>query len=391
MKRLSLLLAAVMGVHAGTLPLQSYLEKIETSPLMRQYKAETGAGIALRRADVQTEGFKLYGELDYANEKDSDRDAVEFHVAVEKQLYFGDSDTFIDQLELSREKRETLKLNQLKNVIYRHYIEACSLDEQRGLINDMLERHTELTRLIKIGVEGGEFDRSSLLQSELIVGDLQLRIANFESDYYAAVQKLRLYTGRSEAPLCQDLAHEVPLEIDIREASLLYQSLEKEIETSEARYQFSDTLLKEMTIGAGYDNEIDIDRGLLYLQIPITQGDRRASERESARQAKLAADEALLFESQKIETLYESYKRAQRTRAERLRRLRDDLIPKAYESAVLLQERFLGSEGSYLEYIQGQKYLFDLLIRDIQTHADMLLAEATFYEQLGIDIQKDKR
>ena len=391
MKNIWLLCVAAMSLQAGELSLNNYLEDIDNQPMMQQYKAQNSAEIALQRASVQTEGFRFNGELDYANEKNSNRDAVEFHLAVEKKLFFGDSDNFIDHLDLSKITQETLRLNQLKDSVYEAYINACSLREQRGLINDMLDRHTELTRLISIGVEGGEFDRSSLLQSELIVGDLELRIANLESGYYEALQKLNLYSGKAEEPLCQDLAHEVTFKIDIQKDSLLYQSLETQIKTSDARYSFNDTLLKDITVGVGYDNEIDINRGLVYVQIPLTQGSRRASVRESARQGKLAAQEALNFQTQKMNALQRSYIKAQTTRKERLSRLRDILIPKAYESAVLLQERFLGSEGSYLEYIQGQKYLFELLIRDIQTHADMLRAEAKYYRQLGIDPQEEKK
>ena len=389
MKNIWLLLVATMSAQAGTLSLQHYLEDIDNRPLMRQYKAQNSAEMALRRASVQTEGFRLNGELDYANTKASDRDDLEFHVSVEKQLYFGDSDTFVENLELSQTIKETLKLNQLKNVVYEDYVSACSLREQHGLLNDMLNRHTELTHLISVGVEGGEFDRSSLLQSELIVGDLELRIANLESAYFEALEKLKLYSGREEEPLCQDLAHEVRFDIDVEADSLLYRSLKKEIETSNALYKFSDTTLKDITIGVGYDNELDINRGLVYMQIPLTQGSRRASERESARQVQLAAHETLSFQTEVIRSLQRSYEKTQTMRKARLNRLRDDLIPKAYESAVLLQDRFLGSEGSYLEYIQGQKYLFELLIRDIQTHADMLLAEAKFYKQLGIDPLKE--
>ena len=84
-----------------------------------------------------------------------------------------------------------------------------------------------------------------------------------------------------------------------------------------------------------------------------------------------------------------SYKTAQQTRQNAYRRLNDILIPTAYETSVLLLERFMGSEGSYLAYIESQKTLFDLLIRGIDTRVDTLLAQARLYRTLGIDPQKD--
>lgn len=389
MKLLFPFLLVYTALHAGSGTLQSYLAAVESSNAVNTIKAQTKAEAALQGTRVQTEGLLLNGELAYAAEKESDRDALEYHLSVEKRLFVGNSDAYIDALRLSSEKQQTLKLNQLKTLVYEQYISACTLQEKTGLLKDAKDRNIELTKLIDAGVKGGEFDRSALLRSELIVDELQLRIRELESRYFETLQTLQLYTKSEQEPLCQDLPFAISPQGDLEADSLLYQSLESEIASAGALRDFHSTTVSEVTVGIGYDNEMDVNRATLFMQIPLTQGSRRKSEREAAAQMKLAAQEKLVFAKAQIQAQLRSYTAAQQNRQNTYRRLNDTLIPAAYETSSLLLERFMGSEGSYLAYIESQKALFDLLIKGIDTRAETLLAQARLYRILGIDPQKD--
>ena len=389
MKILLLFLLSLAGLNAGSMPLASYLTAVESSNTVNALNAQIAAQAALQRSQVQSEGFLLNGELGYTDEKKSDRDALEYHISVEKRLFIGNSGAYTDAIRLSSKTQQTLQLNRLRNVVYEHYVNACALQEKAGLLKDAQERNIELTKLIDEGVQGGEFDRSALLRSELIVDELRLRIRDLESRYYEALQTLQLYTLTDEEPLCQDLPFSVDLQNDLEADSLLYRYLESEIAASSALKAFHGTPIKEVSVGVGYDNEMDLTRGIVFMQIPLTQGSRRESEREAAAQSKLAAQQHLLFAKAEMQAQIRSYKTAQQTRQNAYRRLNDILIPTAYETSVLLLERFMGSEGSYLAYIESQKMLFDLLIRGIDARADTLLAQARLYRTLGIDPQKD--
>ncbi|MEN8147585.1 MAG: TolC family protein [Campylobacterota bacterium] len=389
MKIFSILLLAVLGLHAGSLSLESYLAGVKSSSAVTALNAQADSKAAAESSQVQSEGFQLSGELGYAAEKDSSRDALEYHVAVEKQLFFGDSDAYADSLKLSSQKQQQLQLNRLKSIVYEHYINACMFQEEIGLLRDAEDRNLKLTMLISEGVQGGEFDRSSLLRSELVVEELQLQVQTLQSRYYEALQTLQLYTDKSEEPLCRDLPLEISLTANPETDSTLYQYLEQEVSAASALQNFSDTTLQNVTVGVGYDNEMDLSRAVVFMQIPLTQGSRRASEREAATKAQLSAQQQLLFSKAQIHAQIRIYYTAQLTRKKALARLNDELIPKAYETTVLLQERFMGSEGSYLAYIESQKMLFELLIRGIETRSDALLAQAKLYRTLGIDPQKD--
>jgi len=389
MKQLFLFLLLFSGLHAGSGTLQSYLAAVESSNAVTSVKAQTAAQAVLQGVQVQTEGLFLNGELGYAAEKEGSRDALEYHVSLEKRLFLGDSDAYIDALELSSQKQQLLQINRLKTLVYEQYISACTLQEKTGLLKDAQDRNIELTKLISEGVKGGEFDRSALLRSELIVNELQLRIRELESRYFETLQTLQLYTNSTEEPLCQDLPFEIASQDDLEADSLLYQSLESEISATSALNNFHGSPVSELTLGIGYDNEIDLSRAIVFMQIPLTQGSRRQSERQAAAQMKLAAQQKLIFTKAQIQAQLRSYAAAQENRQNSYGRLNDVLIPTAYETSSLLLERFMGSEGSYLAYIDSQKALFDLLIKSIDTRAETLLAQARLYRILGIDPQKD--
>jgi outer membrane protein TolC len=372
-------------------PLDSYLSAVGSSYAVGALNAQSAAQAALQRSQVQSEGFLLNGEAGYASEKNGDRSKAEYHLSVEKRLLFGDSGAYADALKISSQKQQELQLYRLKTVVYEHYINACTLEEKAALLKDAQKRNIELTKLIDEGVKGGEFDRSALLRSELIVDELQLRISDLENRYFEALQSLRLYTRKenSEEPFCQDLPSEIAITENPEQYSTLYRYLESEIAATSALQNFRAAAVEEIKLGVGYDNEIDLSRGIVFMQIPLTQGSRRSSEREAAAQAKLAAHQQLLFAKAQVESQIRTYTAAQQTRLNTFERLNDVLIPKAYESSALLLERFMGSEGSYLSYIDSQKGLFDLLIQGIDTRADALLAQAKLYRTLGVDPQKD--
>ncbi len=384
----SLILA--LSLQGEPISLSTFLKASETSDAAKALEAHTAMHFSAQRNSVLSDGFQLYGELDYASAKEDERNKIEYHVAVEKQLLLGDSDRYLDALTLSAKQQKMLKINQLKSIVFEHYINACTFEEKIDLLKDAQDRNIQLTMLIKEGVEGGEFDRSALLRSELVVDELELGIHKLKSQYKAARKRLHIYLkDRQGKPLCEDLPSGILLFDNLEENAVLYRQLESDIAATSAMKQFKSTTVQEMTLGIGYDNEMDVSRGLVFMQIPLTAGSRLENERESARLAELSARQQLMYVKTEMDAELNVYTKAQKTRRHTLRRLNNHLIPKAYEATVLLQERFMGSEGSYLAYIESQTMLFELLLRGVDTLSNALLAQARLYRTMGIDPQKD--
>ncbi len=388
---LFIFLMLVFSLQSEPISLSTYLKASENSDASRALEAQTAMAVSAQRTDVLSEGFQLNGVLGYAADKKSSRDALEYHVSIDKQLLLGDSDRYLDALTLSAVQQQTLKTNRLKNRVYEHYINACMFEEKIKLLNDAQDRNVALTALIQEGVEGGEFDLSALLRSELAVDTLELRIHELKSQYKAAGKRLHIYLDDAVqgSPLCDDLPSSIDPSENLEKHALLYRQLESDIATASALKHYRSTAIEEITLGIGYTNEMDIERGLVFAKIPLTSGSRLNNERESARLAELSAQQQLLYVKTAMEAELKVYEKTQKARRHTLRRLNNHLIPKAYAATMLLQERFMGSEGSYLAYIESQSMLFDLLIRGVDTLSNARLAQAELYRTMGIDPQKD--
>lgn len=377
-------------LSAGELTLEHYLNAAAASETAAALRTENRLQTAQKSTEVLSEGLSLYGELDYAEAKGVDRREAEYHVAAEKSFLTGDSGAYLDALKLSEAQRRTLAINRFKGTIAEYYITACALREKIWLQKDAFLRNRQLTALIRSGVDGGEFDRSALLRSELVTDELKLDIEGLESAYAASLHRLHAAAATPEGdPTCSDLPKSVPAPSVSWEGSPLFARLDGDIAAASAMKRFRDTPLPNVTLGAGYDDEMDVRRGLVYIRIPLQPGSRLTNEREAARLAQLNADRQLRTARTRMAAEVLAYENAQEVRRGNLQRLNDHMIPKAYESTVLLEERFIGSEGSYLAYIDSQKALFELLKRGVDTLYDALLAQNRLHRTLGIDPQKE--
>ncbi len=377
-------------LQAQTVSLGDFLESVKSSEGAKALETQSVSKISTAKNEVLSGGFILNAQTGYASTRYDNRNAHESHVTVEKNILLGDSDAYLKALNLSLTEVNALELNRLKALIFEHYINACSYKEKISLLMDAKERESELASLIKEGVEGGEFDQSSLLQSELAVEELQLSIDALESNYNDVLSGLYAYTqNNSGEPLCKDLPYEIAIEEDIQEHSTLFTQMQSEITAAAALNKFRSGSVQDITLGAGYDNEMDVTRSIVFLRIPLSSGDSLDNERESARLEQINARQQLLFMQRKTQMQIQAYKTAQKMRNATLERLNNVLILKAYQTTVLLKEQFMGSEGSYLEYIDSEKTLFNLLIRSVDTVTESLLAKAKLYYMLGIDPQKD--
>lgn len=393
LRLLSLCTAAALS--AAPVSLQQLLDAAAHSDAAQSQAYAAQAARLQQRAELLTDGPNLYAAGAYAKTKDASDQGGEYHVALEMPLRTAATAELEKLFGAGEQVSVALGQARLQNMVYGYYIDACTLREELWLLEDAKSRGVQMEALIRTGMEGGEFDRSAWLRSRLNVQTLLLQIGERESRY-AATMKLLGAAAQLEASelLCSDLPDTIALPPqDLFESAPLMQQLENRLAGANAMKSYRDSWLPEITVGAGYDDEIDLRRGLVYANIPLGGGSRRANEREAARRSALAAGAELRTMRAGLSARIAAFIFDQQTRQTNLRRLNDELIPDAYETTDLLQERFMGSEASYLEYIDSQKALFALLMDGVQLRASALKAEAELFGTLGITptLKKDEK
>jgi outer membrane protein TolC len=389
---LTLCTAAALG--AAPLSLQQLFDAAARSDAAQSRQHTAQADLLQQRSTLMTSGASLYAAGGYAVNKDGSNQGGEYHVALEKPFRTADTSQLEQLLGNGKAITVQLSLARLQNGVYSNYVDACSIKEELWLLEDAKLRGIEMETLIRTGMEGGEFDRSAWLRSRLNVQTLTLQIDELRSRYDGTVSKLAAVTQLDTSELlCSDLPDTIALPPQqLYETAPLLQQLENALARANALKSYRDTWLQEVTVGAGYDDEIDLRRGLAYVNIPFG-GSRRDTQREAARQSVLAAGAELRTMHAAMRSRIAAFTSAQRTRLANLRQLNDELVPEAYETTELLQERFMGSESSYLEYIDSQKALFALLMQGVRLRTSALKAEAELFAELGIAplTKKDKK
>lgn len=381
---MALCMAATLS--AAPLPLGTLLDAAAHADAAQAQSEAAKSAMLQQRSELLTDGPSLYAAGSYTTMKDATNEGGEYHVALEQPLRTARTDSLERLLGTEAALSVQLGHARLLNRVYGTYVDACTLQEELWLLEDAKLRGMQMETLIRTGMEGGEFDRSAWLRSRLNVRTLTLQIDDLRSRFQGALSLLGAMTQlEPDALLCSDLPDTMTLPAKQRlDNAPLLGLLENRLERADAMAAYENTWVQEITVGAGYDNEIDLERGTVYASIPLGGGSRRANAREAARRSALAANAELRAMRATIAARIAAFITAQQTRKTNLQRLNDELIPEAYETTVLLQERFMGSESSYLEYIESQKALFSLLMEGVQLRASALKAEAELFAAIGI-------
>lgn len=385
MKHLFLLFGCTFILAAAPTDLASLLAAADRSDAARASAYALQAQRLRQQGELLPDTANLALQGGYADSKNSSDSAFEYHITVEKPFRLADTGRLETLFGESSDIGMRLQRAQLQNRVYAYYIDACTLQEELWLLQDERGRGMQMSRLIRTGMEGGEFDRSAWLRSRLNVQNITTQLRTLTSRYEQTLLMLGALTQTPvEEPLCRDLPDTIsrPLPERFADAPLLGQ-LENRRAEAQARGDYADAWPRTVTLGAGYDDELDLRRGIVYAAIPLG-GERRDNEREAARRDALAADAELGALRSELDAGIAAFVSAQWMRKRNLQRLNDKLIPEAYETTVLLEERFMGSEASYLEYIDSQKALFALLHEGVILRAEALRAEAELSARLGL-------
>jgi len=394
MKYLLLLAIFVFSplLYADKNDLQTYLNAVEnTDALKSQFQLIESKSLSRQNA-VLADGYQFIAQLGRASSKIDNKDSYEYSLAIEKPILFGSDENYLHTLELSVDTEKKLQLYKLQNYLYKKYISSCMLQEKIAVLKDEKTQNEDISQLMKLSVEAGELDMSALLQSELRSDSLELKTKRVEDDYKQSLQELNLFSNSIDEPQCSDISFELSTNSNkLLEKSLLYKLIVQETQTNKALHEFKDRIFQKMNIGIAYDNEVDITRSSVYIQLPLSLSQKNSNTIEALKLKQLSSASNQIFLQRKLEKETALYELRKKNALKNLHYINDTLVLKAYKSAELIKERFKGGEANYLEFINSQTLLFELLINAIETKESALLQEATLYEKLGISPLKETK
>lgn len=394
MKYLLLLAIFVFSplLYADKSDLQTYLNAVENTDALKSQVQLIESKSLSRQNVVLADGYQFIAQLGRASSKIDNKDSYEYSLAIEKPILFGSDESYIHTLELSVDTEKKLQLYKLQNYLYKKYISSCMLKEKIAVLKDEKIQNEDISQLMKLSVEAGELDMSALLRSELRSDNLKLKTQRLEDKYKQSLQELNLFSNSMDEPQCNDISFELSTNSNkLLEKSLLYKLIAQETQTNKALHEFKDRTFQKMNIGIVYDNEVDITRSSVYIQLPLSLSQKNSNTIEALKLKQLSSASNQIFLQRKLEKEIALYELRKKNALKNLHYINDTLVLKAYKSAELMKERFKGGEANYLEFINSQTLLFELLINAIETKESALLQEATLYEKLGISPLKETK
>lgn len=394
MKYLLLLAIFVFSplLYADKSDLQTYLNAVENTDALKSRFQLIESKSLSRQNSVLADGYQFIAQLGRASSKIDNKDSYEYSLAIEKPILFGSDENYLHTLELSVDTEKKLQLYKLQNYLYKKYISSCMLQEKIAVLKDEKIQNEDISQLMKLSVEAGELDMSALLRSELRSDNLKLKTQRLEDKYKQSLQELNLFSNSMNEPQCNDISFELSTNSNkLLEKSLLYKLIAQETQTNKALHEFKDRTFQKMNIGIVYDNEVDITRSSVYIQLPLSLSQKNSNTIEALKLKQLSSASNQIFLQRKLEKEIALYKLRKKNTLKNLHYINDTLVLKAYKSAELMKERFKGGEANYLEFINSQTLLFELLINAIETKESALLQEATLYEKLGISPLKETK
>jgi len=381
------------ALQAQQANLATYISNIKNSDVLNSSLHLAASKQLLQKDEILSNGVYLNAQLGYAESKVENKDALEYQIALQKSFLLAESDAYEKTLSLSLDIEKKLHTRKVENYIYQNYINTCFIKEKISILEDEKLRNKKMTALIKVGVNGGEFDLSSLYRSQMSVEKISLEILSLTNEYKQSLQKLNLFALKNSIePQCSDLAVDITPFADERFTnSLYYQAFHMQVKKKSALTNYRKSVINKITVGLSYDDEMDLTRSSVYVQLPLTWGDKKSNAVEVAKEQELSALSQQSYLQRELENRLESYRLEQQNNRQKLDYINDKLILKAYKTVELIKERFQAGEANYLEYINSQQTLFDFILQTIEIRRDALQAQAKIYAILGISPIKEQK
>jgi outer membrane protein, heavy metal efflux system len=278
MRVVALLVLASVLLNAASLGLKEILEKIEHEhPFAKSIQANAYAYEAQNRARSSRQALELSAQGAHAT-PDFEDPGYEYTVGVEQsfvRLKVKDSALRSAQYQSDAEilnlRRQFLLL---KNEVRLLYHTSC-LDQT--LTQEYTTAYNAFTALFekkKKAYGYGEISKKEFLHLQIERERIQNELKRYEYEAVVSREKLQskilLSEFRGRSLLCQDI-YDISSVVPKGDThvSLQEQSLDKQIDSAKSEFNQYDTLFSSFSLSASYQNEIDTDRFIVGMSMPL--------------------------------------------------------------------------------------------------------------------------
>ncbi len=309
-------LLALVPVLLWSEPVSSLYEKIEKSEAYKSRSEAIEADLQMKKSQLYTDGWRAGADVGYADVKEGSGSGTEYGITVGKDFVLGGSNIEKVMLENSQYAQMVKKIekNRLAARIRELYGSYCITLQAQNAKSDLGIIYDDIIRYIDKGVKFGEFDIGKSIMAHLALENLNLQIAELDSElksYESKIKAIVPFDGKFE---CSSMMPDFDKLFDPK-YSALSSMLQKKVESAADSMKVAKRRSPMVGVDAGYSDEIDTRRYMLSISLPLSYGSGNEAARAAAMHTYAAARNELeafrkeyAQESEALKTRLENYK-----------------------------------------------------------------------------------
>lgn len=378
MRSLLLLLSLLGGLSASTpLSLDEILHSLrQNHPLLRSMKEQHSSAQAQNRGDNATAPMVLFGDGAYVDH-DFEENGYEYSVGIMQTIRINDTQQHSydaarfqsDADSLEAERAFILLQNQIKSL----YHTSCLDQKKSEQFTSSYDAFAVLYAKKEKAYHYGEISKKELLQLQIELLHLKRLLQSYLSEQQISrdsLQALIALPALSRQTLsCQDLYPIVTKDIDPATINYLSrQSIDKRIQSSQSSSSRYDLNFESVDVELRYDNELDQDRYIFGLAIPLGFS---SSANEEKRAAALHKQSALEYERENLlekkSSQIQMLKKTLDQHVNGIESMSHIVATYHKELMPLIETSYRMGESSVIEYLLSKREIWELQKELIET------------------------
>ena len=370
MKIILSLLVGVFSLSAATITLDEILQKLQNEhPLAKSIEALKNAHSSQNRAVGLNEPLEFSAEGAYAK-PDLDKSGYEYSVGVAQNIMHPNVKKAAMQSLKYQNESEILELEHdfflLRQDVKLLYHVNCLNQKSSLQYRDSFLAFEEFYKKKKRAYEYGEISKKDLLSLQIELDRIKTEYKLYENEVKISRDNLESKTllafFREKELSCKDTMPIIKeLHFDYKNETLKEQSLDKKILTYQSDFERYNVSFDSFTLGAAYQNELDTDRFVFSLSMPLNF---TTSFNEDNRAAALHKKSALMYEKEGVKLQKSSHSEAlKKELAQNFENINSyQAMVQKYENELmpLVKSAYDLGEASVIEYLLSQRELFGL-------------------------------
>ena len=369
MKTLFFIFSCALYLQASAINLDDILQELKSKhPMAQSIKAYQETFDAQNRALTSRKALKFSAQGAYANPK-LEASGYEYSLGLQQNfMHPGLKENALQSAHYQSDaKILTLKYNflLLKNRVRLHYHLNCLDQKAIKQYKTSYEAFQSLYIKKEKAFSYGEISKKELLQLQIELDRLKNEYKHYKNEEKISrnnLQSIMLLADFEKHTLsCEDTyVIKEKLTLESSDIRLQEQSLNKKIQSLESTFNQFDTHFNSYTVSASYEEELDTDRFMLGISVPLNF---TTEKNEDKRAAALHEKSALEYERQSLKLQKESDIKLLNRRLEQafqdikvltsiLKKYEDELMP-------LVERGYHLGEDSAIEYLLAKREIWE--------------------------------